>query len=67
LVTFFSKWSDIPIQQVMLLIEVIEQVFTNVPILKRHDLGIQLIFVKLDSRTWVIKDPIVVGPVSHRF
>jgi hypothetical protein len=51
----------------MLLIEVTEQIFTNVPILKGHDLGIQLIFVKLDSRTWVIKDSIVVGPVSHHF
>jgi hypothetical protein len=67
LVTFLSKRSDIPIQEVMFLIEIVEQVFTNVPILERHDLGIQLIFIKLDNRSWVIKDPIVVRPVSHRF
>jgi hypothetical protein len=67
LVTFLSERSNIPIQKIMLLIEVTEQIFTNVPILKGHDLGIQLIFVKLDSRTWVIKDSIVVGPVSNHF
>lgn len=66
LVAFFGKRSNIPIQEVMLLVEVVEQVFTNVPILERHDLGVELIFIELDNGSWVIKDPVVVRPVSHR-
>lgn len=49
----------------MFLIKIIEEFFAGIPVLKRHDLGIELVLIQLHNGSWMVKDSVVVGPIAH--
>lgn len=49
----------------MFLIKIIKEFFTSIPVLERHDLGIELVLIQLHNGSRVVKDSVVIGPVAH--
>jgi hypothetical protein len=60
MISFFGEWAKVSIEEIMFLIEGTEQVFASSPFLERHQVGVQLIFVKLDYRTRMEEDSVEV-------
>ena len=67
LITLFCKRSDIPVKEIVFLVKIIEEFFTGIPVLERHDLGIELVLIQLHNGSRMVEDSVVVGPITHSF
>jgi hypothetical protein len=44
----------------MFLIQIVEQLLSDIPVLEGHSLGIQFVLIELNDRLWVIEYSVVI-------
>lgn len=60
LITLLGKGAYIPIKEIRFSVETVEELLTGLPSFERHQPRVQLIFVELNDRLWMIENAIEV-------